>query len=56
MRSVTKRIEALERGKGFSTLGDWLDSIDGDPPAKPMHPELKAALDALPDPDARDEA
>lgn len=49
--SLTRRVDALESGNGYSTLGDWLDALDGGTrPAQPMHPDLKAALDALPEP------
>lgn len=50
--NLTRRVAALESGGGYSMSGDWLDALDGGKrPAKPMHPDLKAALDALPEPD-----
>lgn len=48
---LERRIDALEGAGGHSQLGEWLDALGGEPPAKPMHPGLKAALDALPEPD-----
>lgn len=50
MKAMERRIAALEGNGVFYTIGELLDSLDGEPldPAKTVDPVTVAALDALP--------
>ncbi|MBU2342106.1 MAG: hypothetical protein KKE77_12785 [Alphaproteobacteria bacterium] len=51
MKALQRRVDALDRGGRYLTLGEVLDHLDrGDlPEGRAVNPVLKACLAALPD-------
>ncbi len=51
MKALQRRVDALDRGGRYLTLGDALDHLDGAdlPEGRMVDPALKAFLAALPD-------